>query len=129
QLRDEPGGGGESRLRGPHPAASRRRAEPAVRRGQQAPTVGGGANPQLAEPVAAAAGALGEEGGELPRHAPPGLRPAHLQQTGSAFGAQGGTAYLIRHRTRGIGSKPPGGAARIPGQRMSTIARAYSTGS
>jgi transposase len=102
RLRHEPGGGGKSRLRGPHPAAPRPRTKPAVRRGQPAATLGGGGGAQLAEPVAAAAGALGEEVGELPRHAPPGLRSADLRQAGAAFGGQGGIAYLNRPATRGI---------------------------
>src|SRR6266496_6322143 len=78
-----------------------------VRGGQPAATLGGVADAQLAEPVAAAAGALGEEGGELPRHAPLGLRSADLRQAGPACGGQSSAAYLIHHGTRGISPKRP----------------------
>jgi hypothetical protein len=53
------------------PPATRCEAAPAPRAGQPAAALGGGADAQLAEPVAATARALGEEGGELPRHDPP----------------------------------------------------------
>src|SRR5712691_9284310 len=71
-------------LRRPCPAYPEHvsRSALALARGQPVATLGGGGGAQLAEPVAAAAGALGEEVGELPRHAPPSVRSSDLRQAG-----------------------------------------------
>ena len=52
----------------------------------QGPALGRGADTQLDEPVPPGPDPLGEEGGELLRHAPPGLRLDHLPFSGATGG-------------------------------------------